>query len=97
MLEFIDFAPRKAGTKNVLIFSVDVYEDFAAAAAAADAWLESHNVELVQIETVVLPNIHDDDEEGTTDSDLRTAGEYGSSWYQFVRIWYRPVQSGPKS
>ena len=50
-------------------------------------WVEGENVEVLNIETVVLPNLYS--EEGTTDVDVQTSGDYPSSWNQFFRVWYR--------
>jgi hypothetical protein len=50
---------------------------------------ENQNLEVVNIETVVLPNIHDSQEEGSQDTELWTGGESSSQWYQLLRIWYR--------
>ena len=89
MIRFQDFAPKRTGTAKVLIFSSAIYEDFAAAAVAASEWIERNQIELVNIETVVLPNMHSQSEEGTVDGSLHTSGERHASWHQFVRVWYR--------
>lgn len=87
MLLFKDFVPRQL--KSPGFFKDASYESFDAAVQAAGAWLNSSGVELVQLETVVLPNIWSDNEEGSADPALRTAGELSSQWHQFVRCWYR--------
>jgi hypothetical protein len=73
-------------------------EDFSPAAKAqefqtcldhANQWIKDGNIEVVNIETVVLPNIHDELEEGSMDTNLDTLGDTTSSWNQFVRVWYK--------
>jgi hypothetical protein len=51
--------------------------------------MKNENIEVVNIETVVLPNIHDELEEGSMDTNLDTMSNSTSSWNQFVRVWYR--------
>ena len=84
MICFEDFAPRmlKSG-----LFSRE-FESFDAALAGANEWIEDNGIDVVNIETVVLPQIWGAFEEGgTTDVDLGV-GE-GSRWHQFIRVWYR--------
>lgn len=57
----------------------------AAAVEAAGDRVQQWQVRLINVETVVLPNIWS--EEGTQDPELQIAGGYGS-WNQFVRVWY---------
>ena len=83
MIGFEDFAPRmlKSG-----FFSRE-FESFDAALAGANEWIETSGVDVVNIETVVLPEMWD--EEGTTDVDLKIVGERSSTWHQFIRVWYK--------
>jgi hypothetical protein len=91
MLQYRDFVPQQLQAPR-LGFSATAmqgqYEDLDAALAAANAWLSGTAVELVNVETVVLPNLWADWEQGTKDAAL--GGTSGSpSWHQFIRIWYR--------
>ena len=95
MIRFQDFAPKQTGTTKVLIFSSAVYEDFAAAATAASAWITRYEIDLINIETVVLPNMHRHPEEGTVDGSLHSSGDHSTRWHQFVRVWYRFDGSSP--
>lgn len=63
------------------------YESFDSALAAANAWIGEERIEVINVETVVLPNIWQPSEEGTRDAGLRT-GDL-AVWHQFVRVWYR--------
>jgi hypothetical protein len=60
-----------------------------AAVAAANSWIKEYDIKIVNVETVVLPNIWSRYEEGPTDVALGTSGEMPSHWHQFVRVWYR--------
>ena len=81
MIRFEDFAPRmiKSG-----FFSRE-FESFDAALAGANEWIDGNDIDVVNIETVVLPQIWR--ENGTTDADLRTY-ENGATWHQFIRVWF---------
>lgn len=78
-----DFVPRALQQR---LLAQDVYESVSAAVQGASVWINAHGVDVVNIETVVLPNLHQ--EEGSTDASLRTSGEMSSSWHQFIRVWY---------
>ena len=43
-------------------------------------------MDVIRVETVTLPNIHDVTEEGSSDTELHTS--HHTVWYQFVRLWY---------
>ena len=86
-LQFRDFVPQQLS--NFGLFKVAEYETFEAAVMAANYWLMESPVELIQLETVVLPNIWSKYEEGTTDGSLGTSNAATSHWHQFLRVWYR--------
>ncbi|HEY5086895.1 MAG TPA: hypothetical protein VII66_05970 [Gemmatimonadaceae bacterium] len=88
MISYRDFAPRRI--KHGILHS-DSYESFDAAVAAADAWIAESHVDLLSVETVVLPNISPDKSEGTSDARVETEEAMTSinEWYQFVRVWHR--------
>jgi len=83
MIKFKDFAPqvKKQG------FFTNEYETFAEALSAANVWIAANQIDVVNIETVVLPEMRS--QEGTTDTDLTTSSTMMNSWYQFIRIWHR--------
>ena len=87
MLRYQDFVPKM--TKPAAFLSPAEHESLDAALAAANRWIDENNVRLVNIETVVLPNIFSRYEEGSRDSSLGTSGESPSFWHQFIRVWYR--------
>jgi hypothetical protein len=86
-LQLKDFVPRQIAAPGFL--KPGEYESFDDALAAANRWLEDSGVELVSVETVVLPNIWSRWEEGPADVALATSGESPSRWHQFIRCWYR--------
>ena len=90
LLKFKDFVPEiiakpkyswKGGSQTK-------YQTLMDALRAADTWLVNHSdVDLVNVETVVLPSIHSDKEEGTKDPELvAQTGGYPQSWHQFIRV-----------
>lgn len=87
MLYFKDFVPKMTSPPGFL--KLAEYESFEEAAEAANQWVHENNIRLVNIETVVLPNIWNRWEEGTTDSSLGSSGDSPSHWHQFVRCWYQ--------
>jgi len=88
MISYRDFAPRRI--KRGLLRSDD-YESFDAAVAAANTWVADSGADVIDVETVVLPNISEEGSEGTSDGRVETAEAMTSinEWYQFVRVWYR--------
>ena len=87
MIRYRDFVPRQLDPGGFL--APATYESFDAAVDAASAWLVETNVQVLNVETVVLPNVWSRFEEGTNDASLGTSGESPSHWHQFVRIWYQ--------
>ncbi|HLP77648.1 MAG TPA: hypothetical protein VK327_12110 [Candidatus Paceibacterota bacterium] len=78
-----DFLPEvlKSG-----FFSTE-HEPFPAAVARANQWIAESKVRVLNVETVVLPNVkrlEDVSHEG-----IRTSGELSSHWFQIVRVWYQ--------
>lgn len=88
MIRYRDFAPHVI--KRGILHS-DAYENFDAAVEAANTWLAESSIDLLTVETVVLPNISPDKSEGTADGRVETEEAMTSinEWYQFLRVWYR--------
>jgi hypothetical protein len=82
-LSFKDFLPeiKKKGFFN------DSYEPLRESLRRTNDWIDAENPEVINVETVVLPNVHD--EEGNEDPDITTSGERRSTWHQFIRVWYK--------
>ncbi len=89
MLHYIDFVPKMKTAPGLL--SVGEYESFKDAVAAANQWITENQekCKLVNLETVVLPNIWSRYEEGSDDASLGVSGESPSQWHQILRCWYQ--------
>lgn len=85
MLQFKDFAPAELTPPG--FFNLGVYAALDDAVAEANAWITETGAKVMNVETVVLPNIHMAHEEGTTDPQINTSER--TSWHQFVRVWYQ--------
>jgi len=84
MLGFTDFLPKFTPG-----FLSSRSESLQTVLKDANHWINEHNVNVVNVETVVLPNIHQGGEEGPEDSALRVSGDFSNTWHQFVRVWYK--------
>ena len=93
MIRYKDFAPRVL--EKAAFLSRAKYDTFDHAVEAAGAWIKENNLDVVNIETVVLPNLGtagmlDTEAPRSTNSpELDDFGARYGSWYQFVRVWYR--------
>ena len=83
MLRFQDFAPKQLAREG--LFRSAQYETFEAAVTAAGEWATQQQVRIINVETVVLPNLWQED--GTKDPDLQSFDGH-ATWHQFVRVWY---------
>lgn len=92
MIAFCDFVPRSIPGG---LFSPLQTDSFRAALEEANIWIESNGVRVLNVETVVLPNIHCPGEKGSEDTSLRTSGDLSSHWHQFVRVWYAVATPPP--
>ncbi|MEP5613937.1 MAG: hypothetical protein ABJP45_16920 [Cyclobacteriaceae bacterium] len=86
MIKHIDFTPKV--TKKGGLFKSTEIEKFQDIVDTMNDWRKTNSVDVINIETVVLPNIHEADEEGSEDTMLGTGRESSSHWYQLIRIWY---------
>lgn len=82
MIFFKDFAPQV--TKND--FWSTEYESLGGPLAAANEWISEDKIDVVNIETVVLPMV---DREGQTTEDGMRSSRMTSMWHQFIRVWYK--------
>jgi hypothetical protein len=77
-----DFVPA---TNRSGIFTID-YEPHASVVARANEWMVRIGARVVNVETILLPNITSESQAGQ--NDLRTSGDISSHWLQVVRVWY---------
>lgn len=83
-IKYRDFLPDES--EPGFFGGVD-FSSFDSTVAAMNQWLSENSVEVLRMETVVLPNIHNPGEGGPDDSELHSSKYV--RWYQFVRLWYR--------
>jgi hypothetical protein len=87
MMRYQDFVPQMTAPGGFL--TPAEYESFDRALEAANAWIKENDLRVMNIETVVLPNIWSPQEQGSGDTSLRTSGDFLSNWHQFIRVWYQ--------
>lgn len=91
-MNFKDFIPHVVRVEHRFLdmkFPEDTFESFDACVLAAREWIDREHVEVINLETVVLPNMYDPDQTGSIDTDLVSSKESKTHWYQFLRVWYR--------
>ena len=88
MIAYEDFVPEVVSHPG--FFRREEVEDFAGLVERLNAWLDEQGsaIDVVNVETVVLPNIFRDQETGSGDTWLTAAGT-SDSWHQVLRLWYR--------
>lgn len=87
MIEFMDFVPPVEKPSMFKPLSGPPLETLM---DEVNAWVRRHShFQIMNIETVALPNIHQKREEGSTDTSLIIPDYHGAAWHQFIRIWYR--------
>ena len=87
-LAFKDFFPQV--TRSGFLSSE--YESFSEVVSRANAWMAASGVRVLNVETVLLPNVNTAEEAGQTN--IRTSGEMSSYWRQMVRVWYDAPPTG---
>lgn len=94
MIKYKDFAPRI--TEWGPFGGASEYESFSEIVSAVNQWIESTTIQVINVETVVLP----DRIEGTDDGDygVTTSNAFypvmisqglAIKYFQCVRVWYR--------
>ena len=86
MIRYQDFVPKQ--TKEWGFLSPPEHESFDVALAAANKWIKENEIKVLNVETVVLPNIHGRFEEGSADPALAMPDGTFNTWHQFIRVWY---------
>ncbi len=89
-LKFKDFVPKQV--KPSAFLTPAVYASMEDTLLELDQWVIAHpDYRIINIETVVLPNIHKAAEKGSTDPELKISQSDGivARWHQFFRVWYR--------
>jgi hypothetical protein len=68
------------------------FEDLPTTLVRANKWLATSGLKIVNVETVLLPNVSREAE--TSISCLFTGGETASAWIQVIRVWYQVPSPG---
>ncbi len=68
-------------------FFSTTHETLPVAVARANRWIAESGARILNVETVVLPNVKG--LEDASEVGIRTSGELSSYWYQVVRVWYQ--------
>jgi hypothetical protein len=76
-----DFLPSAVEHKVFLT----QYETFSEAVARANEWIRDSGVTVLNVETVVLPNLQDVKD---TSQVINTGRQMGSYLFQVLRVWY---------
>jgi len=87
-IAFKDFFPRVTHSG----FLSSEYESFNQVVNRANEWMAGSGVQVLNIETLVLPNVNTEDEAMQTN--IRTSGEMSSYWRQMLRVWYEAPPAG---
>jgi hypothetical protein len=80
MIDQKDFIPKTLSTHWLKGIQT---ESFDAAIAAANEWISGENIEVINVETIVLPIGEDDATETPSITGVPV------SLRQFIRVWYR--------
>ena len=62
------------------------FEPFPKVVQRVNEWIASSGVQVLNVETLVLPNVSNEAEAQQTN--IRTSGEVSSYWRQMLRVWY---------
>ena len=91
MIHFKDFVPQRL-KQSTGVFGwnrgADVHESLEETLVRANEWIEKSPIfKVLNVETLLLPNIFSRDEKVKTRINLN-AGEI-PTWYQVIRVWYQ--------
>lgn len=94
MIQYKDFAPRI--TERGPLGGPSEYESFSEVVNAVNQWIESTTIQVINVETVVLPDriegTHDDIYGVTTSNafyPVMISQGLAINCFQCVRVWYR--------
>jgi hypothetical protein len=87
MIAHRDFLPQQLAPAAFL--KPAVFEPFAHTLEAANAWIRSEGIEVVNVETVVLPNLWISHRPDPTNPSMVLNPQFAEACNQFIRVWYR--------
>jgi len=85
---FKDFFPQVTHSG----FLASEYESFEQVVHRANQWMQQSGVQVLNVETLVLPNVSNEAEASQTN--IRTSGEMSSYWRQILRVWHEAPPAG---
>lgn len=83
MIEFKEFVPEVVERG----FLTSRVEEVRQCLQRANEWIASEDIEVINLETIVLPNLHTED--GPEDTQIHVNTDFAVTWNQFIRVWYR--------
>jgi len=86
MIAFKDFLPRQIRKQGFI--KPPQWETMEQAVAAANEWIREQEVAVVNVETVVVPDLYRKGAR-TEGGGLSGVSNGPTGWSQFVRVWYR--------
>jgi len=93
MIGFADFVPTVVQAGGFL--RPEERAPVQEAVDRANQWIAEHHVQVLNVETVVMPNLFAPGERGPQDASVGVLGDYPQRWYQFIRVWYTYGQESP--
>ena len=86
IIHYKDFSPSAVEHK---VFSTE-YESFSEVVAHANEWIRDSGVTVLNVETVVLPNLQEIKDKSQVVTIMKHSGSY---MFQVVRVWYNGDKS----
>ena len=86
IIRYKDFSPSAVEHK---VFSTE-YESFSEVVAHANEWIRDSGVTVLNVETVVLPNLQEIKDKSQVVTIMKHSGSY---MFQVVRVWYNGDKS----
>ena len=86
-IQNVDFVAEQTSAPGFL--KAATHESFGDARNKMNDWLARNDVEIISVETVVLPSLHSPHEEGSEDVAVHVKPEFGINYNQFIRVWFK--------
>lgn len=85
-LKFKDFTRQRVATS---FWAGDTFAPLEDTAQEASAWIDEHGIQVINVETVVLPLSQFSGGQVDPDATPKAGGRFNAEWHQFIRVWYR--------
>jgi hypothetical protein len=90
MIAYRDFAPRQLTSAGML--KQATFESLDETLTAANDWIQANALDVLNVETIIMPNNYSAKRHGTADAEMITQSEFAIAWNKFIRVWYRQSQ-----